>query len=183
MRALRGFPTRTLNSFYSLCSSQKAAPGAAATNGRPRRAESKDETHLSRRDAQDELDLSHDFDRKVAPYLCRHGVSVDRRGFARLAAASSAAVWACPGADAQAGTTTFAFALDGDAASLEPALAYASTCLPVVCQIAEGLLMFDQEGALLPLLAEQWDHPDPLTYIYAYRNLPMKAKTSAVSIR
>ena len=126
---------------------------------------------MSRRDTRCEPDLNQDFDQKLAAYLGRHGVILDRRGFLRLVAGTSAAVWArpCDHVLAQEGNATFAFGLDGDAASLEPALAYDSASLPVVCQITEGLLMFDQEGALMPLLAEQWDQPDPLTYIYRLR--------------
>ena len=126
---------------------------------------------MSQRDVPRKPDLNHNFDQTMATYLGRHGVIVDRRGFLRLVTGASAVIWARPSAHALAkeGASTFAFGLDGDAASLEPALAYDSASLPVVCQISEGLLMFDQEGTLLPLLAEEWEQPDPLTYIYHLR--------------
>jgi peptide/nickel transport system substrate-binding protein len=64
---------------------------------------------------------------------------------------------------------TLVFGLEGDPRGLEPALAYDFTANPVVCQISEGLLQFTPEGGLQPLLAESYDHPDPLTYIYKLR--------------
>ncbi len=65
--------------------------------------------------------------------------------------------------------TQVVFALEGDVRGLEPALAYDFTANPVACQISEGLLMFDEQGGMQPLLAESWDQPDAVTYVYKLR--------------
>ena len=67
------------------------------------------------------------------------------------------------------GGGTVTFALPGDIVSLDPAFSYDFTTNPVVTQITEGLLKFDEEGLLQPLLAESWENPDPTTYIYNLR--------------
>jgi peptide/nickel transport system substrate-binding protein len=117
-----------------------------------------------------------EFDRRMAAYLGGvMGRRVDRRTLLGGAAAATVAVAAArqaPTARAalnMQGTSTFTFGLDGDVHGLEPAFAYDSATLPVVSQISEGLLAFDVEGALQPLLAERWEQPDPLTYVYHLR--------------
>jgi peptide/nickel transport system substrate-binding protein len=65
---------------------------------------------------------------------------------------------------------TLTFALMGDIISVDPAFSYDFTTNPVVTQITEGLLYFDKEGQLQPLLAESWENPDPTTYIYHIRD-------------
>jgi peptide/nickel transport system substrate-binding protein len=64
---------------------------------------------------------------------------------------------------------TFTFALEGDVRGLEPALAYDFTANPVVCNISEGLMKGLPDGSMEPLLAESYEHPDALTYIYKIR--------------
>lgn len=61
------------------------------------------------------------------------------------------------------------FALSGDIVSLDPAYSYDFTTNPVVTQITEGLLQFDENGHLQPLLAESWESVDPTTYVYKIR--------------
>ena len=53
---------------------------------------------------------------------------------------------------------------------LEPALSYDFTANPVVCNISEGLMMFTADGGLEPLIAETFEQPDALTYIYTLRD-------------
>ncbi|MGE3797810.1 MAG: ABC transporter substrate-binding protein, partial [Thermomicrobiales bacterium] len=65
--------------------------------------------------------------------------------------------------------TSFTFALEGDVRGLEPALAYDFAANPVVCQISEGLLQFLPDGSMQPLLAESFEQPDELTYVYTIR--------------
>ncbi len=65
--------------------------------------------------------------------------------------------------------STFTFALEGDVRGLEPALAYDFTANPVVCNISEGLMKGLPDGSMEPHLAESYDHPDALTYIYKIR--------------
>jgi peptide/nickel transport system substrate-binding protein len=59
--------------------------------------------------------------------------------------------------------------LQGDITAVDPAFAYDFTANPVVCQITEGLLKFENGETLAPNLAERWENPDPLTYIYYLR--------------
>ncbi len=59
--------------------------------------------------------------------------------------------------------------LQGDIVAVDPAFAYDFTANPVVCEITEGLLKFKDGETLEPNLAESWENPDPLTYIYNIR--------------
>jgi peptide/nickel transport system substrate-binding protein len=116
------------------------------------------------------------YDLKMSSYFnsLRHQ-AMSRRGFMRLGAgAAGIGATAIPGALpflpglsvlAQDGNT-FTFALEGDVRGLEPALAYDFTANPVVCNISEGLMKLLPDGTIEPLLAESYDHPDPLTYTY-----------------
>jgi len=133
---------------------------------------------------QQGFDPGQAFDQRMAAYLTElRAQAMSRRGFLRFSATAgaAAAVGLAGGATAEArpflpglsvlqqdgGSLTFG--LEGDVRGLEPALSYDFTANPVVCQISEGLLMFDAKGALQPLLAEKWEQPDPLTYIYTLR--------------
>ena len=59
--------------------------------------------------------------------------------------------------------------LQGDIVAVDPAYAYDFTANPVLTQITEGLLKFENGETLAPNLAERWENPDPLTYIYYLR--------------
>ena len=59
--------------------------------------------------------------------------------------------------------------LQGDIVAVDPVFAYDFTANPVVCAITEGLLKFKDGQPLEPGLAESWENPDPLTYIYHIR--------------
>lgn len=65
---------------------------------------------------------------------------------------------------------TFTWALQSDIVSLDPAFAYDLVTGPVVNQISESLLEFDDNGQLIPMLAESWECTDPLTYVYNIRS-------------
>ena len=60
--------------------------------------------------------------------------------------------------------------LIGDVGALDPAFSYDFTTGAVVPQITEGLLRFDKEMKTQPALAESWESPDPLTYVYHIRD-------------
>jgi len=134
----------------------------------------------------DHRDSGMSFDARMAKYLNElRSAATSRRGFLRLAAGSAGAatLTAALGGPTQAArrallpglhvlaqdATTVVFALEGDVRGLEPALSYDFTANPVVCNISEGLLKFTPEGGLEPLLAESFDQPDELTYIYTLR--------------
>jgi len=65
--------------------------------------------------------------------------------------------------------TVFTFALGGDVVSFDPAFAYDFTSNPVVNQVTEGLLRYNSNSELEPCLAERYENPDPVTYIYHLR--------------
>ena len=123
----------------------------------------------------------------MASYLTELRQSwTSRRGFLKLAAGSAGAatLTAALGGAKAAGSarllpglhvlaqdeTSVVFALEGDVRGLEPALSYDFTANPVVCNISEGLMMFTAEGELEPLIAETFEQPDALTYIYTLRD-------------
>jgi peptide/nickel transport system substrate-binding protein len=128
-----------------------------------------------------------EFDRMMASYLTELRQSgTSRRGFLKLAAGSAGAatLTAALGGAKAAGSarllpglhvlaqdeTSVVFALEGDVRGLEPALSYDFTANPVVCNVSEGLMMFTAEGELEPLIAETFEQPDALTYIYTLRD-------------
>jgi peptide/nickel transport system substrate-binding protein len=64
---------------------------------------------------------------------------------------------------------TLTFGLESDPRAVEPALGYDFTANVVICNITEGPMMVDTSGALQVLLAESFEQPDQLTYIYNLR--------------
>jgi peptide/nickel transport system substrate-binding protein len=144
-------------------------------------------------------DPGREFDRRMASYLAgmRHSWT-SRRGFVKLAAGSAgaAALTAALGGPSGATSrrilpglyllaqdaTTVTFGLEGDVRGLEPALAYDFTANPVVCNISEGLMMFTPDGGLEPLIAESFEQPDELTYIYILRDGVVFSDGSPVTI-
>ena len=83
---------------------------------------------------------------------------------------------ACGGGDTSgdastgADKDTFTIALDSDIVKLDPAFAYDFTTNPVVNQITQGLLTFDENNELQPMLASSWEQVDDVTYVYQIRD-------------
>ena len=73
-------------------------------------------------------------------------------------------------ASAEEGGATFTVALESDIVALDPAFAYDFTTNPVVNQITQGLLTFDENNELVPLLASSWEAVDDTTYVYQIRD-------------
>ena len=65
---------------------------------------------------------------------------------------------------------TFTVALDSDIVALDPIYAYDFTTNPVIDQITEGLLLFDENNQLVPFLAKSWEVVDDVTYVYQIRD-------------
>jgi peptide/nickel transport system substrate-binding protein len=61
------------------------------------------------------------------------------------------------------------WAIQGDIAAFDYAFNYDFTTGVVVPNVIEPLLRFDAKGEALPNLAESWDQPDALTYVYTLR--------------
>lgn len=75
-----------------------------------------------------------------------------------------------PASGGGAGKDTFTIALDSDIVALDPAFAYDFTTNPVINQITQGLLTFDEDNQLRPMLASGWEQVDDLTYVYHIRD-------------
>ncbi len=75
-----------------------------------------------------------------------------------------------PGTPGGAEKDTFTVALDSDIVKLDPAFAYDYTTNPVINQITQGLLVFDDNMQVQPLLAKSWEQVDDLTYVYQIRD-------------
>ena len=69
-----------------------------------------------------------------------------------------------------ADSSTFTVALDGDIVALDPAFAYDFTTNLVVLQITQGLVAFDQNNEIVPVLAKSWEAVDDTTYVYEIRD-------------
>lgn len=74
------------------------------------------------------------------------------------------------GGTADADKDTFTIAIDSDIVKLDPAFAYDYTTNPVVDQITQGLLVFDEDNQLQPMLASSWEQVDDVTYVYQIRD-------------
>ena len=123
------------------------------------------------------------FDIRMAAYLAelRHSWT-SRRNLLKFAAGSAgaAALTTAFGSQSEAvkrrllpglhvlaqDATSVTFGLEADVRGLEPALSYDFTANPIVCNISEGLMMFTPEGGLEPLIAETFEQPDEVTYVY-----------------
>ncbi|NCB91989.1 MAG: ABC transporter substrate-binding protein [Clostridia bacterium] len=87
---------------------------------------------------------------------------------------------AAEGTDAEASTEapaveagdsdTLNVGLYSDIISLDSAFAYDFTTNPVVSQITESLLYYDENDELQPYLCESWEEVDPTTYVYNVRD-------------
>ena len=144
-------------------------------------------------------DPGREFDLRMASYLSelRHAWT-SRRGFLKLAAGSAgaAALTTALGGPSEAASkrilpglfvlaqdaTTVTYGLEGDVRGLEPALSYDFTANPVVCNISEGLMMFTPDGGLEPLIAETFEQPDEVTYVYTLRDGVVFSDGSPVTI-
>jgi peptide/nickel transport system substrate-binding protein len=63
----------------------------------------------------------------------------------------------------------FNIALDADIPSLDPGQSYSYESVQVTNQLTEGLVAFNGEGELVPVLAREWRQADDLTYVYEVR--------------
>ena len=66
--------------------------------------------------------------------------------------------------------TTLTVGLQGDPVSLDPAFAYDWVANPIVNQVNETLLSFDENNELCCLLCESWEAVDDTTYVYNVRD-------------
>ena len=62
--------------------------------------------------------------------------------------------------------STLTVALSGDAISLDPVASNDNQSSNAIKQMYEGLVELDENDEIIPALAESWEHPDDLTYIF-----------------
>ncbi len=65
---------------------------------------------------------------------------------------------------------TMAWVINGEAVSMDYALAYDFNTNAATTNICEPLLRFSPEGQLEPNLAEAWEQPDPTTFVITLRS-------------
>jgi peptide/nickel transport system substrate-binding protein len=129
---------------------------------------SKDRTRLSGRNY--DRTMYSFFNSLQRQSLSRRGLLKAGAGVAGAGAMMAAMPSILPGIGvlAQDGET-LTFGLESDPRAVEPALGYDFTANVVICNITEGPMMVDPSGALQTLLAESFEQPDQLTYIYNLR--------------
>jgi peptide/nickel transport system substrate-binding protein len=129
---------------------------------------SKDRTRLSGRNY--DRTMYSFFNSLQQQSLSRRGLLKAGAGVAGAGAMMAAMPSILPGIGvlAQDGET-LTFGLESDPRAVEPALGYDFTANVVICNITEGPMMVDPSGALQTLLAESFEQPDQLTYIYNLR--------------
>ena len=137
-----------------------------------------DDTSFENETARDQL-FGRAYDARMATFL-------SRRGLLRLATAGAGAATLspllggraeaiAPSADVRPALrlrqegTTIVVGLEADPRGIEPAVTYDFTASQVANQISEPLLLIADDGSLLPHLAETFEQPDPLTYVYTLR--------------
>jgi peptide/nickel transport system substrate-binding protein len=81
------------------------------------------------------------------------------------------------------------WALAGSTRSLDYVRSYDQVTTSALALTLQGLLVYDDRGKLQPNLAERWEQPDPLTYVYTLRTdatfsdgSPVTAKDVAFSM-
>lgn len=100
---------------------------------------------------------------------------LDRRTLVKLTGGATAATLASRPVTVLAQATPAAVAGEliigkgQDALALDPALAIASSSLDLIAVVYERLAAFDETGQPQPVLAESWEMPDDLTYVFTLR--------------
>lgn len=103
-------------------------------------------------------------------------VSLDRRSLVKFAGGSTAAMLAGAAPvvvvaqdEAQTQTGELIIGKGQEAVGLDPGLVTASSSFDLIVVVYERLVSFDENGEAQPELAESWDSPDDLTYVFTLR--------------
>ena len=105
--------------------------------------------------------------------------TANRRDIAKLSGAAALAGTFCtiPGArkllaqeaSPTAGTGTLIIGKAEEAVGWDPALVTATSSFELIAAVYENLLIFDDNGAPVGILAESWEQPDDTTYVFTLR--------------
>ncbi|MBA2468556.1 MAG: hypothetical protein H0V37_04055 [Chloroflexia bacterium] len=101
-------------------------------------------------------------------------MTINRRDLVRIAGAGGAALAAgsplALNASAQdSGASQLVIGKSAEAVGYDPALVTATSSIELLAVVYERLIAFDEEGQPQPSLAESWDNPDELTFIFTLR--------------
>lgn len=102
-------------------------------------------------------------------------MTINRRDLVKIAGAGSVALAAgvsnSPGVSGQdAATNELIIGKSAEAVGYDPAIVTATSSVELLAVVYERLVSFDEEGEPQPELAESWESPDELTYIFTLRN-------------
>lgn len=102
-------------------------------------------------------------------------MTINRRDLVKIAGAGSVALVAgsslAPNGVAQdAAASELIIGKSAEAVGYDPALVTAAASIELLAVVYERLVVFDEEGQPQPSLAESWQTPDELTYIFTLRS-------------
>lgn len=110
------------------------------------------------------------YDARMRAFLSRRGFLTGAGAGAAMLALGGTLPKAAGARALRQDATQLTIGLESDPRGIEPAVAYDFTANQVTTQITEALLMVAEDGSTQPLLAESWEQPDPLTYVYTLRD-------------
>ena len=103
-------------------------------------------------------------------------VSLNRRSLVKFAGGSTAAMLAGAAPivvvaqeDAETQTGELIIGKGQEAVGLDPGLVTAASSFDLIAVVYERLVYFDENGEAQPELAESWENPDDLTYVFTLR--------------
>lgn len=97
--------------------------------------------------------------------------SIDRRSLLKSVGAAAAVGSFCtiPGRVTAQGSDTIIIGKAEEAVGWNPAMVTASASFELLAAVYETLIIFDEDGQPVPILAESWEQPDETTYIFTLR--------------
>lgn len=97
--------------------------------------------------------------------------SVNRRTLLKSTAAAAAVGSFCtlPGRIAAQGADTIIIGKGEEAVGWDPAMVTAASSFELMAAVYETLIIFDEDGRPMPILAESWEQPDETTYVFKLR--------------
>lgn len=97
--------------------------------------------------------------------------SVNRRTLLKSTAAAAAVGSFCtiPGRMLAQGADTIIIGKSEEAVGWDPAMVTASSSFELMAAVYENLIIFDEDGQPVPILAESWEQPDDTTYVFTLR--------------
>src|SRR5690554_4305821 len=97
--------------------------------------------------------------------------TVNRRTLLKSTAAAAAVGSFCtiPANIAAQGADTIVIGKAEEAVGWDPAMVTAASSFELMAAVYETLIIFDDNGQPMPILAESWEQPDETTYVFTLR--------------